>query len=212
MKIITMRDLIPSNDERLRNLSDEVDMPISQENLELLQGMAAFIMQSQTKEVDENGDKYTSAVGLAAPQLGINKKMFVIAMPDDEGELFVYAVVNPLIEDRSKSMIALTEGESCLSLPDAEPEKVYRHSKIRWSGYLVNLTDGSYEFKKMSKLEGYLGIVFQHEYDHLRGILYTDISEGAIKNMMTMAEPSDPNLDTSGRLENPNSTTGGHLD
>ena len=91
--------------------------------------MAAFVMQSQIKEVDENGDKYTPAVGLSAVQIGINKRIFVIAMPDDEGDLFVYAVVNPIIEEYSSRMISLTEGESCLSLPNTEPGKVLRHEK-----------------------------------------------------------------------------------
>lgn len=177
MKIVTMEDLIPTDDKRLREKSVDIEVPLTEENLQLLQGMAAFVMQSQTKEVDENGDKYTPAVGLSAVQIGINKRIFVIAMPDDEGDLFVYAVVNPVINEGSKRMIALTEGESCLSIPNGEPEKVFRSEKIRWSGYLVNLEDGSYKYKKMSKMEGYLGIVFQHEYDHLEGILYTDISE-----------------------------------
>lgn len=177
MKIVTMEDLIPTDDKRLREKSVDIEVPLTEENLQLLQGMAAFVMQSQIKEVDENGDKYTPAVGLSAVQIGINKRIFVIAMPDDEGDLFVYAVVNPIIEEYSIRMISLTEGESCLSLPNTEPGKVLRHEKIRWSGYLVNLESGTYEYKKMSKMEGYLGIVFQHEYDHLEGILYTDRAE-----------------------------------
>jgi peptide deformylase len=177
MKIVTMKDFIPSTDPRLRQKSTEVEIPLLKENLELLQGMAAFVMESQTKEFDENGDKYTSAIGLSAVQIGINKKMFIIAMPDDEGDLFVYAVINPIIEDTSRRMIALKDGESCLSLPEREPEKVFRYEKIRWSGYLVNLENEFYEYKKKSKMEGYLGIVFQHEYDHLQGILYIDKSE-----------------------------------
>jgi peptide deformylase len=141
--------------------------------------------------------------------------MFVIAMPDDEGDLFVYAVVNPVIEERSKRMIALTDGESCLSLPNREPEKVFRHEKIRWTGYLINLEDGTYEYKKMSRMEGYLGIVFQHEYDHLQGVLYIDKSERIPANSRGFAEPMmDGYVDTSGGvLRNPVSPTdGGHLD
>jgi peptide deformylase len=214
MRIVTMKDLIPSEDPRLRQISNDVELPLSQENLELLQGIASFVMQSQTKETDENGDKYTPAVGLSAVQIGINKKMFIIATADDEGDLFVYAVVNPTIESGTRKMIALKDGESCLSLPGREPEKVFRHEKIRWSGYLVNLEDGTYEYKNKSKMEGYLGIVFQHEYDHLQGVLYIDKSEKIPQNSRGFSDPYDPDNDTTPEsLRNhlsPKDTSKGH--
>jgi peptide deformylase len=212
MKIFNMKDVIYDGDPRLREKSVNVEVPLNDEDFDTLQGIAAFVLESQTKEVDDNGDKYRSAVGMSAPQFGINKNMFVMVFPDDEDDLFIYAIVNPVIEEKSRAMIALTDGEACLSVPKEITNKVYRNEKIRWSGYIVNLKDRTYEQKKLSKMEGYMSIVFQHEYDHLNGILFTDISE---KKSMTMALPNDPDLDTSGyvsqNLRNPNSTDGGHL-
>ena len=64
--------------------------------------MAAFVLESQTKELDENGDKFTQAIGVAATQFGIAKRMFVITSVDDAGVLFTMAVVNPVIEKSFK--------------------------------------------------------------------------------------------------------------
>lgn len=177
MKIFNMKDIVVVPNPLLKEKSMNVEVPLLNEDFETLQGMAAFVLESQAKETDANNDKYTSAIGMAAPQFGINKNMFVIALADDDGDLFVYAIVNPVIEKTSKKLISLIDGEKCLSIPDGENEKVLRAESIRWSGYLVDLKTGEYEYKKMTKMQGYLGLVFQHEYDHLNGVLYTDISE-----------------------------------
>lgn len=175
MKLFTMKDIITDDkNEILRGTADEVSLPLDKETLEQLQGMSAFVMKSQTTEKDENGDLYTSAVGIAAPQLGINKRMFVIAMPDDDNQLTIMAVVNPNIVDRSKKMLWLSEGESCLSVPEKVEGYVMRHRNIRWNGFLIDLQTGEKTKRIYAKQEGYLGLVFQHEYDHLEGVLYTD--------------------------------------
>jgi len=182
MKIFNMKDLVSEDNPILRKAAEPVTLPLSQDDLETLQGMAAFVMQSQTKEIDDDGTLYTSAVGLAAPQVGISKQMFVISMPDDNNDLFTMAVVNPKIVTTNKEFISLSEGESCLSVKSLASGKVARYKKIRYDGYLVDLSTGEVEKKKMGRLEDYLAIVFQHEYDHLAGILYTDLLDNEEKN------------------------------
>ena len=175
MRTFNMKDLLLEDNPILKQKSETVALPLSEEDLEILQGMAAFVMQSQTKEFDDNGDKYRQAIGLSAVQVGILKRMFVIALPDDDNELFVIAVVNPVIEKESSSLISLSDGEGCMSVQSVESGKVARREWIRWSGKLVDLKTGVIEDKKLTKLSGYLGIVFQHEYDHLNGLLFTDV-------------------------------------
>jgi len=168
-----VKDLVLAEAEKALPKSIEVGIPLSEEDLGMLRAMAAFVLESQTKEVDENGDKFTQAIGVAAPQFGVNKRMFVITSIDDDNVLFTMAVVNPIIMNHSKSRIVLPEGESCLSIP-GKSGIVPRYENVRWSGTLVNLETGEEENKTLSKVSGYLGIVFQHEYDHLEGILFTD--------------------------------------
>jgi len=167
-----MKDLVPEDNKILLSIAEEVQLPLSEEDLEILKGMSAFVLESQIKELDDNGEPYRQAVAIAAPQLGISKRMFVISTVDDAGTLFTMTVVNPKIQNHSKSLIVLPDGEGCMSVIGRRG-LVPRYQNIRWSGTLVDLETGETEYKYMSKVDGYLGIIFQHEYDHLDGILFT---------------------------------------
>ena len=118
-----------------------------------------------------------SGVGLAAPQVGLGLRLFVIdASPfaeDDELSLdeqaqlkgFKKAFINPVIEEESGEEWAFNEG--CLSIPDVR-EEVKRQEKLTIS----------YQNEAGERLtESYTGLaarVIQHEYDHIEGILFTD--------------------------------------
>ncbi|MCS7185532.1 MAG: peptide deformylase [Armatimonadetes bacterium] len=102
-------------------------------------------------------------VGLAAPQIGIPKRIIVAQW---EGEK--YAIVNPKIEWRSDEMVIGTEG--CLSIPGVQAN-VNRHLKIRVRG-----VDGEGKTVILEP-EGWLARIFQHEIDHLDGILIIDRSD-----------------------------------
>lgn len=124
--------------------------------------------------------KAADGVGIAAPQIGIMKRFF-IAMPhvDAEDEVTrdkIYYMINP--------EITYTEGtqdssEGCLSVP-GYMGLVERPYKIRIKATDLDGKDHEYEF------EGFEATVFCHEYDHLEGILYSDIA----KEMMTVEEYS----------------------
>jgi peptide deformylase len=110
-------------------------------------------------------------IGLAAPQIGILKRMFVIIAPVDNTEqedtqLFEKAFINPTILWKSLEQIYYNEG--CLSIPDIF-EDVLRPKSIRVSYCDINLN--SIE----EQLDGIVARVFQHEYDHLDGILFIDL-------------------------------------
>lgn len=101
-------------------------------------------------------------VGLAAPQVGVAKRIIVIDPQDEETGLF--QLINPEIVAREGWIIG-TEG--CLSIPGYVGE-VYRYEKVK----VVALDRNGH--KVYIDAEGWLARIFQHEIDHLDGVLYTD--------------------------------------
>ena len=103
-------------------------------------------------------------VGIAAPQVGIMRRMFV-AQPDPEDDDTVYFMINPVMLEMSEEKELGVEG--CLSVPDMVGD-VERSVWIKMEA--TNL-EGE---RKVYDFEGFDARVMQHEYDHLDGILYTD--------------------------------------
>jgi peptide deformylase len=105
-------------------------------------------------------------VGLAANQIGRLKRIFVAAYrEEEEGELQELAIVNPVIEERSETTEKDIEG--CLSIPETRVE-VERSTAVTVSGQ-----DPSGEPVRI-EAEGLLARIFQHEIDHLDGVLILD--------------------------------------
>jgi peptide deformylase len=99
-------------------------------------------------------------VGLAANQIGRLKRIFVAAYEDEE-----YVIVNPEIDERSETVEKEVEG--CLSIPETRVE-VERPTAVAVTGQ-----DLSGEPVRV-EVEGLLARIFQHEIDHLDGILILD--------------------------------------
>ena len=109
-------------------------------------------------------------VGLAAPQVGLSKRLFVVdASPfdDDEPELadFKKAFINAEIIEETGEEWAFNEG--CLSIPDIR-EDVYRKPVIR-----IGYFDENWQYHE-DTFKGLAARVIQHEYDHIEGRLFTD--------------------------------------
>lgn len=112
----------------------------------------------------------SNGVGLAAPQIGKNLRMFVVdvspfAEYDPAAKNFKRVFVNPEIYEESDMEVLMNEG--CLSLPDVH-EDVYRPEKIR-----IRYLDENFE-EHDEELEGWCARAVQHEFDHIEGILFTD--------------------------------------
>jgi peptide deformylase len=110
-------------------------------------------------------------VGLAAPQVGISERLIVVEYGDDEDEdapRKLYVVVNPEISKASEEMVMGTE--ACLSVPGLAGN-VNRHESIVVKG--LNRRGQPIRIKAA----GWLARIFQHEIDHLDGIIYTDRAE-----------------------------------
>lgn len=104
-------------------------------------------------------------VGIAAPQVGISKQLIAVQRIDKEGEPFEF-YVNPKIVSFSGDK--KTGGEGCLSVPGMKG-LVDRYQEI-----VIEYNDIEDFTIKSDTVEGFTAVIFQHEIDHLNGILYID--------------------------------------
>ena len=109
-------------------------------------------------------DEASKGVGIAAPQIGINRTAVWVQRYDKEGEPFEF-IINPKITWYSD--IVRYGREGCLSIPDIFG-KVHRSLILRLEYYDL---DGNFHDESV---EGFTAVIFQHEYDHLIGTLFTD--------------------------------------
>ncbi|WP_174519106.1 peptide deformylase [Spiroplasma turonicum] len=170
--------------EVIRNKSIDVEIPLVEEDEITIKKLIDFVRYSQDPILNnkENKDHLRPAVGLAAPQIGVNKNMFFARFEwkkkrknEETGEVEKYieaeeyAMINAKIIASSPQLSYLEGGEGCLSVDKNYEGLVPRNYKIQVEGYewlskkSINIT-----------LRGYRAIVFQHELDHNNGNLYYD--------------------------------------
>ncbi len=104
-------------------------------------------------------------LGLAAPQVGVKKRLLVVDVAKDDDAPDPHPMINPELTWASKELFEYEEG--CLSLPKyyanvSRPDKVH-----------VSYLDENGDSREL-KAEGLLAVVVQHEMDHLEGILFVD--------------------------------------
>ena len=110
-------------------------------------------------------DSSQDGVGLAGPQVGINRRVVAVQRFDKEGEPFeVYANIS--LEPIGKEMAEGEEG--CLSVPGLSGT-VSRYKSVR-----ITYTDPSTLEIKSEEINDFTAVIFQHECDHLEGILFID--------------------------------------
>ncbi|MFA5386416.1 MAG: peptide deformylase [Candidatus Paceibacterota bacterium] len=117
--------------------------------------------------------KEAEGIGLSANQLGLSCRVFVGRVPSSDGQIKSYAIFNPEITKPSKERTSLMEG--CLSVPGLlgiveRPEKIT----------LIGLDKNGKRIK--IKAWGILARVFQHETDHLNGIIFIDKAKEVFKD------------------------------
>lgn len=116
-------------------------------------------------------------VGLAGPQVGVGKRLFVFGWTDEEGTEWRGEAINPELwispaptgwadEDE--------DAEGCLSVPGERFELLRSQKAILRA---VDLQQRPFEIEA----EGWLARIFQHEYDHLDGVLYVDRLETGLR-------------------------------
>jgi peptide deformylase len=104
-------------------------------------------------------------IGLAANQIGISKRVFVMGSNTIEGFPAPFAVFNPRILEASSELVLDKEG--CLSYPDL-------FLIIKRPSWIIAEYQDSEGNTKQIKADGYLSKCFQHEFDHLDGIRFYD--------------------------------------
>ena len=164
---ITASDIVMDGNQVLREKAVDVELPLSKKDKQILKDLITYVRNSRDEKYRE---KYNvkASVGIAAPQIGISRKLLAVSI-EDEDESVEFALANPKIISNSTQRAYLENGESCLSVsPDVEGI-VPRYAKITVRAYNM-LTDRLENIR----LTGYPAIVLQHEIDHLYGHLYYD--------------------------------------
>lgn len=110
-------------------------------------------------------------VGLAAPQVGVLRNVFLM-MRLDKPNRPIQVVINPRIVNHPDSLIAF-EGDGCLSIPDISGTSS-RYPWVEVEFYDENCVKHLENFHGGQRNEDFTGIIFQHEFDHLNGVLFID--------------------------------------
>jgi len=105
-----------------------------------------------------------NGVGLAANQVGVGQRVFVVDVPQEDGRHDRFAVVNPVLDQKQGKE---TGEEGCLSMPGLL-EQVQRAASVRLRGF------DEHGKPIEHVVSGYLARAIQHESDHLDGVLFTD--------------------------------------
>lgn len=143
----------------LRQKCSDIENINESEDLQLLIGRLKTTMAAE------------SGVGIAAPQVGIARNVFLFTRID-KANYPVIVAINPKIVNHPEETICF-ERDGCLSIPGISG------NSIRYPWVDVEYTDENGNLVQ-ERLEGYsresdfTGIIFQHEFDHLQGILFTD--------------------------------------
>ena len=160
-------EILDEKDKRLRIKSVPFDKPVTKEERELVNNMVKHLTYSQIEEFEKKYD-LRPGMGLAFPQVGINKRLIVIVNEYQKGKFEEFIVVNPKIVSHSEEMIAADTGEGCLSVNREVEGHVPRYARVTVTG--LDLEGAPIKIRAREELS----IAFQHEIDHLDGILFYD--------------------------------------
>ncbi len=176
-------DILDEIDNTLRKKSKEVLFPLSDEDKSLIKDMLNYLKISQDDNLSE---KYNlrPGMGLAYIQLGIPKRIFVIASENEDKTFDEFVIINPKIISKSEELIYVGEGEGCLSINRELDGIVPRNARITIE---YNDIDGNLITKRVRED---IAVAFQHEIDHLNGILFVDYIDpkDPFKNANNMRE------------------------
>ncbi len=159
--------ILDESNKILRQKSKDVTFPLDDKLKKLIDDSLTYLEMSQK---DEYIEKYNlrAGMGLSFVQIGILKRIFVISEELDDGTFKRYTLINPKVISRSEELIYVGEGEGCLSINRYVEGIVPRNARITVEAYDV---DGN-KFKIRVRED--IAIAFQHELDHLDGILFVD--------------------------------------
>ena len=165
--MLKTKDILDEKEKILRTVSKEVTFPLTKKDKETIETMIKYLHDSQIDELSEKYD-LRPGMGMSAIQLGIPKRYFVVVHEVEEGKFDTYILINPRIISNSMEKIYVEEGEGCLSVNRPVPGIVPRYARVTMEAYDM-------EGRKINvRAREELAICFQHELDHLNGILFID--------------------------------------
>ena len=159
--------ILDEKDSRLRKISTDIEFPLSQDTKQTIKDMITYLKMSQIEEYAEKYD-LRAGMGLAYIQIGIPKRIFVIVEELEDGSFKDYILINPKVISHSEEIIYVGEGEGCLSVNREVDGIVPRYARITVEAQDM---DGN-KFKIRVRED--ISVAFQHEIDHLNGILFVD--------------------------------------
>lgn len=166
-EIINEINILDEKDSRLHKKSLPVKFPLDDKTKKLINDSLDYLEMSQNEKI---ADKYKlrAGMGLSFCQLGINKRIFVVSEDHGDGTFGRYIVINPEIISHSEELIYVGEGEGCLSVNRPVEGIVPRYARATFKAYDI---DGNlYKIRVREDIS----VAFQHELDHLNGILFVD--------------------------------------
>ncbi len=158
-----MAKLVPENHPALHTIAEEFTAE------EFADGTVAKVLKDLRQAIKTYKVDGFTAVAIAAPQIGVSKRMFIIEdQSSDSDRIPTVIAINPKITKFSKKTHVV--GEGCLSIPD-------QYGLVRRStNVTLAATDENGETYTRGA-GGLLAQIIQHENDHLDGILFTDRAE-----------------------------------
>lgn len=151
----------------LHQKSVDAVFPLKEEEKKLITDMITYLTMSQ---IDEEREKYDlrAGMGLSAVQVGVLKRIFVVVEELEKNKFKNYIVINPKVISHSEEEIFVGEGEGCLSVDRDVEGIVPRYARMTVEAYDEN--GKPYQIRVREDIS----IAFQHEIDHLNGILFVD--------------------------------------
>ena len=159
--------ILDESNKILHKKSSNVTFPLDEETKKLIDDSLTYLEMSQIEEYSEKYD-LRPGMGLSFVQIGILKRIFVVSEEIEEAKFNRYVVINPRVKSMSEELIYVGEGEGCLSVNREVEGIVPRHARITVEAYDEN--GDLYDIRVREDM----AVAFQHELDHLDGILFVD--------------------------------------
>ena len=159
--------ILDESNKVIHQKSSNVTFPLKEETKKLINDALDYLEMSQIEEYSEKYD-LRPGMGLSFVQLGLLERIFVVSEDLGDNKFNRYVVINPKEDSQSAEMIYVGEGEGCLSVNRDVEGIVPRHARITVDAFDENGKEFTIRVRED------MAVAFQHELDHLDGILFVD--------------------------------------
>ena len=159
--------ILDESNKVIHQKSSDVTFPLKEETKKLINDALDYLEMSQIEEYSEKYD-LRPGMGLSFVQLGLLERIFVVSEDLGDNKFNRYVVINPKVVSQCAEMIYVGEGEGCLSVNRDVEGIVPRHARITVDAFDENGKEFTIRVRED------MAVAFQHELDHLDGILFVD--------------------------------------